>query len=376
MTAGSVAAASKAPGAAEAVFDAPRRLAAEALGAALLLAVVVGSGIMGERLARGISGLALMCNAVATGAGLTVLIAVLGPISGAHFNPAVTLVLALRRAIGPRLAVAYAGAQLAGAVAGVWVAHLMFAEPLLQVSGRVREGAGQALSEAVATLRPGADDPLRAAFPPRAGGGAGRALYRGGLLVHRIDVLREPRGDDRPGAQRQFRGNRAGLDPDLRRGPAGRGNRRVGPVRVALSPRARCMTDAPVTIYHNPACGSSRNALALIRAAGHDPRVVEYLRTGWTRPELEALTAAMGVGVRALLRAKDTPAAELGLLDPAVAEDEILAAMVAHPILVNRPIVVTPKGTRLCRPSETVLALLEGVPAPVGGGAAAPKPAG
>lgn len=152
MTAGSVAAASKAPGAAEAVFDAPRRLAAEALGAALLLAVVVGSGIMGERLARGIAGLALMCNAVATGAGLTVLIAVLGPISGAHFNPAVTLVLALRRAIGPRLAVAYAGAQLAGAVAGVWVAHLMFAEPLLQVSGRVREGAGQALSEAVATF--------------------------------------------------------------------------------------------------------------------------------------------------------------------------------------------------------------------------------
>lgn len=136
------------------------------------------------------------------------------------------------------------------------------------------------------------------------------------------------------------------------------------------------MTDAPVTIYHNPACGSSRNALALIRAAGHDPRVVEYLRTGWTRPELEALTAAMGVGGCALLRAKDTPAAELGLLDPAVAEDEILAAMVAHPILVNRPIVVTPKGTRLCRPSETVLALLEGVPAPVGGGAAAPKPAG
>lgn len=122
------------------------------------------------------------------------------------------------------------------------------------------------------------------------------------------------------------------------------------------------MSDFPVTIYHNPKCGTSRNALAMIRAAGHEPTIVEYLKAGWTRALLGELLAAMGAGPRDILREKGTPAEELGLLDPAVSDEAILDAMVAHPILVNRPIVVTPRGARLCRPSERVLDLLDGAP--------------
>lgn len=120
------------------------------------------------------------------------------------------------------------------------------------------------------------------------------------------------------------------------------------------------MPDAfPITVYHNPSCGTSRNVLAMVRAAGYEPQVVEYRKAGWTRPQLDGLLAAMGTGPREILREKGTPAAELGLLDPATSDDAILAAMVEHPVLVNRPIVMTPKGTRLCRPSEAVLDLLE-----------------
>jgi glycerol uptake facilitator-like aquaporin len=133
-------------------YSAARRLTAEALGTALLLAVVVGSGIMGERLADGDAAVALLANAVATGAGLVVLITIFGPISGAHFNPAVTLVFALRREIAPRIALAYAAVQIAGAVLGVWAAHAMFAEPVLQVSAKLRDGPAQAFSEFVATV--------------------------------------------------------------------------------------------------------------------------------------------------------------------------------------------------------------------------------
>lgn len=129
-----------------------RRLAAEALGTALLLAIVVGSGIMAERLAPDAPGVALLANTVATGAGLVVLIVVLGPVSGAHFNPAVTLAFALRRELTAGMAVAYTVAQVVGAGLGVWLAHLMFSEPVLQVSVRARDGAAQALSEGVATF--------------------------------------------------------------------------------------------------------------------------------------------------------------------------------------------------------------------------------
>lgn len=124
------------------------------------------------------------------------------------------------------------------------------------------------------------------------------------------------------------------------------------------------MTDipTPITIYHNPDCGTSRNALAMIEAAGYAPKVIDYRKAGWTRPLLDRLFAEMGVGPRDVLREKGTSAAELGLLDPAVSDEAIIAAMLEHPILVNRPIVVTPKGAKLCRPSEVVLALLDRAP--------------
>lgn len=133
-------------------FDLPRRLAAEALGTALLLAIVIGSGIMGERLAGGNTAVALLGNTLATGAGLVVLIAMFGPLSGAHFNPAVTLVFLLRREIGGGTAAAYVLVQLAGAILGVWTAHLMFGEPVLQVSAKLRDGPAQAFSEGIATF--------------------------------------------------------------------------------------------------------------------------------------------------------------------------------------------------------------------------------
>lgn len=119
------------------------------------------------------------------------------------------------------------------------------------------------------------------------------------------------------------------------------------------------MTDFPITLYHNPDCGTSRNTLAMIRAAGHEPRVIDYRKLGWSRPQLEGLLAALGMSARQLMREKGTPAAELGLLEPVASDEAILAAMIAHPILVNRPIVETPLGTRLCRPSEVVFEILD-----------------
>ena len=114
-----------------------------------------------------------------------------------------------------------------------------------------------------------------------------------------------------------------------------------------------------VTIYHNPACGTSRNTLAMIRQSGEEPEIIEYLKNPPDRPRLLELIRAMGISVRALLRQKGTPYAELGLADPKWSDDELIDFMLAHPILIDRPIVVTAKGTRLCRPSETVLDLLE-----------------
>lgn len=114
-----------------------------------------------------------------------------------------------------------------------------------------------------------------------------------------------------------------------------------------------------VTIYHNPSCGTSRNTLAMIRQSGEEPKVIEYLKTPPDRSRLIELIKAMGMSVRALLREKGTPYAELGLADPKWSDDELLDFMLAHPILINRPIVVTEKGVRLCRPSEQVLKLLD-----------------
>jgi arsenate reductase len=115
---------------------------------------------------------------------------------------------------------------------------------------------------------------------------------------------------------------------------------------------------AEITIFHNPNCGTSRNTLAAIREAGHEPRVVEYLKTGWRRDQLEDLLKRMNLKPRDILRVRGTPAEELGLTHPKASDDAILTAMVAHPILVERPIVTAPKGAALCRPMEKVRALL------------------
>ncbi|ENO82238.1 arsenate reductase [Thauera sp. 27] len=113
-----------------------------------------------------------------------------------------------------------------------------------------------------------------------------------------------------------------------------------------------------ITIYHNPRCGTSRNTLAMIRNSGVEPAVIEYLKTPPSREQLVALIAAAGLGVRGIMRAKEAMFSELGLADPAKTDGELIEAMMTHPILINRPIVVTPLGTRLCRPSELVLDIL------------------
>ncbi|WP_045836810.1 arsenate reductase (glutaredoxin) [Hyphomicrobium sp. 99] len=113
-----------------------------------------------------------------------------------------------------------------------------------------------------------------------------------------------------------------------------------------------------ITIYHNPSCGTSRNTLAIIRKSGEEPRVVEYLKTPPSRDELKRLIREMGISPRDLLRKKGTPYDELALDDPKLTDEQLIDAMLQHPILINRPIVVTPLGTRLCRPSEAVLDIL------------------
>jgi arsenate reductase (glutaredoxin) len=130
-----------------------------------------------------------------------------------------------------------------------------------------------------------------------------------------------------------------------------------------MAPRRKSLPEVnDVIIHHNADCGTSRNVLAIIEAAGYRPTVIEYLKTGWTKPQLLGLFAAAGLTPRKALRISKSPAEELGLLDPSVGDDALLDAMIAHPILVNRPIVCTAKGVRLCRPSEIVLDLLDRLP--------------
>lgn len=123
------------------------------------------------------------------------------------------------------------------------------------------------------------------------------------------------------------------------------------------------MSSFPITVFHNPDCGTSRNVLRAILDQGYHPKVVLYVEAGWTAPQLTDLIGRMGVSARAILREKKTPAEALGLLDPAVSDETILAAMVKHPILVNRPIVETPRGVVLARPSERVFEVLDRRPA-------------
>lgn len=128
------------------------------------------------------------------------------------------------------------------------------------------------------------------------------------------------------------------------------------------SPELEITKQMDVVTYHNPDCGTSRNVLAIIESSGYAPTVIEYLKTGWTRPQLLGLFAAAGLTPRTALRESKSPAGELGLLEEGVSNEAILEATLQHPILVNRPIVCTRKGVRLCRPSETVLQLLEQYP--------------
>lgn len=120
--------------------------------------------------------------------------------------------------------------------------------------------------------------------------------------------------------------------------------------------------DFPIVMYHNPDCGTSRNVLHVIRSAGYEPTVILYLQEGWTRSQLLGLFAAARLTPRAALRETKSPAKELGLMEEGVSDETILQAMLEHPILVNRPIVCSPKGVKLCRPSETVLSMLDKLP--------------
>jgi len=117
-----------------------------------------------------------------------------------------------------------------------------------------------------------------------------------------------------------------------------------------------------IVIYHNPDCGTSRNVVSFVKAAGYEPTVIEYLKTGWTEPQLLGLFAAAGLTPRTALRETKSPAKELGLLEDGITDAQLMVAMLQHPILVNRPIVCSPKGVKLCRPSEVVLDLLDRLP--------------
>ena len=177
-------------------FDLPRRLTAEALGTALLVATVVGSGIMAETLTKDVA-LALLGNTLPTGAILVVLITILGPISGAHFNPAVSLVFALRRELTQHEALSYVAAQIAGGIAGTILAHAMFALPLLDASLKVRTGGAQWLAEGVAAFGLIATILAGIRFNRPAVPWAGWALHHRGLLVHRVDVVCQSSGRHR-----------------------------------------------------------------------------------------------------------------------------------------------------------------------------------
>ncbi len=340
-----------------------RRLAAEALGTGFLVATVVGSGIMAERLTKD-AGLALLGNTLPTGAILVVLITILGPISGAHFNPAVTLVFALKRDLRPQETGLYMLVQIIGGVAGTFAAHLMFALPMLETSLKVRTGGAQWFAEWVATF--GLVVTIlaglrfaRASVPWLVGlyitaaywftastSFANPAVAIARSLTNTFSGIRPV---DLPGfVVAQLLGAVCGLWlASWLLSDAG--------ADETMKSRGAIMT---VTIYHNPNCGTSRNVLAMIRQSGEEPVVIEYLKTPPTRERLKELIAAMGIPVRALLREKGAPYAELGLGDLKWSDDQLLDFMIAHPILINRPIVVTPKGAKLCRPSEAVLDIL------------------
>ncbi|MDB5731573.1 MAG: aquaporin family protein [Variovorax sp.] len=339
-----------------------RALAAEFVGTALLLATVVGSGIGSERLAGGNLALALLANSLASGLVLGVLIASFAPVSGGHLNPLVSLMeWALKRCSAPTAAL-YLVAQVAGACAGVMLAQAMFGLPVAQSATQVHTGLSQWLSELVAafglmTITLHLIKTKPEAVPAAVGcyivaaiwfTGSGSFSNPAGTLARSLtDTFTGIRPVDVPAfilSQLAGAALALALFAWMQRTPP--------QPEESLPP----MTDA--TILHNPACGTSRNVLALIRANGIEPEIVEYLKTPPTRERLRALVQAMDLPVRGLLRQKGTCYDELDLGNAKWSDDQLLDFMVAHPVLINRPIVVTPLGARLCRPSEQVLDIL------------------
>ena len=353
-----------------AYFSPGQRVGAEFLGSAFLLATVIGSGIMGARLSGGNEALTLLGNTLPTGAMLVVLITMFSPISGAHFNPAVTGVFWLKHEITPRLALGYILAQLAGGIAGVLAAHLMFDLPLLQALGEGPQWSRAVVCRVHSDVWAGPDDPRNSQSQAGCPAHVGRPLHHRRLLVYSFDVLRQSRRHAGKGFLRHVRGDtfcrcyaircRATWRRILRTAiialaAISFGNHGRFPDFNAVDGGVNAMT---ITIYHNPSCGTSRNTLAMIRASGEEPEIIEYLETPPTRDRLFELLHAMGMSARELLRKNVPPYHDLKLDAATATEEQLVDLMVLHPLLINRPIVVTPLGVKLCRPSEAVLDIL------------------
>jgi arsenate reductase (glutaredoxin) len=333
-------------------------LLAEFLGTLGLLTAVIGSGVMAQQLSQGNNAVALLANTLATVCALYVLIAVFAPISGAHFNPAVSLVMWLRGLLSWRMLVAYVVVQLLGAVGGAWLVHAMFDLPVLQLSSRLRDGPDQWLAEGVATaglllvILRGPTNQIAVLVAAYIGAAywftastsfANPAAVMGRMLS---DSFAGINPSSAPGfVVAQLVGAVIGLALPL----------------TTLPPSTPSLDQQPmnkVTIYHNPSCGTSRNTLAMLERAGIAPTVVLYLDTPLDVAQLRALISAMNVRVREAMRTKESLYSEQDM-DGAQWTDEALLLQIAkHPILLNRPVVQSPLGVKLCRPSEAVLALL------------------
>ena len=345
-------------------FDLSRRLAAEALGTAFLVATVVGSGIMAESLTKDVA-LALLGNTLPTGAVLVVLITILGPISGAHFNPAVTMVFALKRELEPAEALGYILAQIAGGIAGTVMAHAMFALPLWDASLKVRTGGPQWLAEGIAafglvvTILAGLKF-NRPAIP-----------WLVGLYITAAYWFTSSTSFANPAVAiaRSLTNTFSGIRPvDL---PGFIAAELAGALAAlwlmnwllrSSGEEAACQR----SFAHERHDLSQSLLRHLAQHAGDDPR--ERRGAGDHRISEDAAGSRAAGRVdpgdghfrsRACCGRRARPMRNLGLADPKWSDDELIDFMLAHPILINRPIVVTAKGTKLCRPSEAVLDLLD-----------------
>jgi arsenate reductase (glutaredoxin) len=356
-------------------------LLAEFLGTLGLLTAVIGSGVMAQQLSQGNNAVALLANTLATVFALYVLIAVFAPISGAHFNPAVSLVMWLRGLLSWRMLVAYVVVQLLGAVGGAWLVHAMFDLPVLQLSSKLRDGPGQWLAEGVATaglllvvLR-GPTNQIAVLVAAYIGAAywftastsfANPAAVMGRMLS---DSFAGINPSSAPGfVVAQLVGALIGLG--LHRALQTQTHSKTPPLTTTPLTTPSLTTPSlttpsldqqpmnKVTIYHNPSCGTSRNTLAMLERAGIAPRVVRYLDTPLDVAQLRALIGAMNVRVREAMRTKESLYSEHDMDGAQWTDDALLLQIAKHPILLNRPVVQSPLGVKLCRPSEAVLALL------------------